>query len=165
MNTLSIVEQEILSEVTKELLGISYRVSVDLDEFFGQGSLVTFDTTVDTWAARVAPVMGNGLRTKESIKLAFELLPIIGLHILDRHGAEALQIFEKVPGIVTIEAGIWQGECQLGSDIDGRVEITLELIQFPHHRIHLPMTFVGGVRRITHPCAWQASFSRVLSPF
>lgn len=123
MNTLSVVEQEILSEVTKELPWITYRVSVDLDEFFGQGSLVAFDTTVDPWAVRVTPVMGNGLRAKESIELAFELLPIIGLHILDWHGAEALQLFEEVPGIVTVEAGIWQGECQLGSDIDGRVEI------------------------------------------
>ena len=123
MNTLSIVEQEILSEVTKELIWISYRVSVDLDEFFGQGSLVAFDTAVDTWAAWVSPAMGNGLRVKESIKLTFELLPIIGLHILDRHGAEALQFFEEVPGIMAVEAGIRQRESQLSFDIDGGVKI------------------------------------------
>lgn len=106
MNTLGVVEQEILSEVAKELYGITDRVFVDLDEFFGEGSWVAFDTAVDAGAARVGPVMGDGLRTKESIELAFELLPIIGLHILDRHGAEALQPFEEVPGIVTVEAGI-----------------------------------------------------------
>lgn len=165
MNTLGVVEQEILSELMEELPGISDRVSMDLDEFFGEGSLVAFNTAVDAWAARIGPVMGNGLRTKTSIELTFELLPIIGLHILDRRGTEALQLFEEIPGVVTVETGIRQGECQLGFDIDGGVKIYLELIQFTHHRIHLPVAFVCGVRSVTHPCAWQASFSLVFRPF
>jgi len=125
MNALRIVEQQILTKVVKKLPGIADRIFVGLDEFFGKGSLVTFDTAVDPWATRVAPVMGDVLSAEQSIELPFELLPVIGLDVLDGHRTEALQLFEEVPGIAAVEAGIRQGESQLAFDVNGRVEIHL----------------------------------------
>ena len=84
MNALGVVEQEILSEGMQELLGIADGFFMGLDEFFGEGSLVTFDAAVDPWATRVAPVMGDVLGAEQGIELPFELLPIIGLDVLDR---------------------------------------------------------------------------------
>jgi hypothetical protein len=57
-----------------------------------------------------------------------------------------LQLFEEVPGIAAVEAGIRQGESQLAFDVNGRVEIHLELIKFTHHRIQLPVPPVCGVQ-------------------
>ena len=138
---------------------------MSLDKFFGEGSLVTFDTAVDARTARVAPVMGDVLSMEKSVELTFELLAVIGLHVLDRHGAEALQLFEEVPGIAAVEAGIRQGESQLAFDVNGRVEIHLQLIQFTHHGIQLPVSPICRVRRIPHSHTWKAFFARVFSPF
>jgi len=149
----------------EELSGISDGIFVRLKEFFGEGSLVSFDTAIDAGTAWVAPVMGDGLRAEESIELTFELLSIIGLHILDGHGAETQQFFEEVPGVMAVEAGIRQRESQFGFDIDGGVKIYFELIKFTHHGIQLPVASVCGVLRITHPDAWKAWFSRVFGPF
>ena len=165
MDALGVIEQEILAEVMQEILGIADGIFMDLDKLLEEGSLVPFDTAIDARATGVAPMMGDMLSAEKSVELAFELRPVIGLYILDRYGTEALQFFEEVPGIMAIEAGIGQGERQLGFDIDGGVKIYLELIQFTHHRIHLPVTLIGGVRGITHPFAHQALFPQRLSPF
>jgi hypothetical protein len=61
MDSLSIVEQEILTKVVKKLPGIADRIFVGLDEFFGKGSLIAFDAAIDPRAAWVAPVMGDML--------------------------------------------------------------------------------------------------------
>ena len=71
---------------------------MSLDKFFGEGSLVTFDAAVDTQTARVAPVMGDVLSTEKSVELTFELLAVIGLHVLDRHRARAGCLPRADPG-------------------------------------------------------------------
>ena len=165
MDSLRIVEQQILTKVMKELPGIADRIFMSLDEFFGKGPLIAFDAAVDPRAAWVAPVMGDMLGAKESIELAFKLMPVIGLHIQDGHGTEALKLFKEVPGVMAGETGIRQGKSQLSFDVDSGIEIYLQLIQFPRHGIQLQMTPIRWMGCVTHPGAGNASFSQVLSPF
>jgi hypothetical protein len=125
MDSLSIVKQQILTKMMKELPGIADRIFMGLDEFFGKGPLIALDTAVDPWAAWVAPVMGDMLGAKESIELAFKLMPIIGLHIQDGHGTKALKLFKEIPGVMAGETGIRQGKSQLSFDVDSGIEIYL----------------------------------------
>ena len=165
MDPLGIVKPEVVSEVVEEFLGPADRILVDLDELFREGALVAFDTAVDARAAGIAPVMGNVLGAEKGIAFTFELRSVGGLHLLDGQRVPVLQLFDEVPGVAAVQAGIGERERLFPPDIDGGVEVQPQLVQLPGHDIQLQVTPILGMRGIAYPHPGVASFAWVLGPF
>lgn len=76
------VKHKIVSQVLQELLWIADGIFVDLDERFGECALISFHTTVDARATRVALAMADLLGAQVGIQIAFKFRAIIRLHLL-----------------------------------------------------------------------------------
>jgi hypothetical protein len=108
--------------------------------------------------------MRDLLGAEIGIEFPFELGAVIGLHLPDRQGVPALQLLEEVLGVAAVEACIREGQRPLAFDVNGGVEIQLEPIEFPDHRVQLYVSPVLGVGCIAHPRPGGVSFPYMAGP-